>query len=179
MEKKVLKNVKPLGPDKPICGNIYLLTSAQASHLFLPEARATEIPIEKPSIKKNSEAGTLRAITIGINKAAEAPSDVDFNDAAIYTISNLPPSANRDNLMLQINYRGDVGRLYYDGKLIADNFYNGRPMLYGLWRLPSDATELEFRILPLQADMPIYFPEEADTTPGEEVTDITIIPAIQ
>lgn len=177
--KKVLKNVKPLGPDKPICGNIYLLTSAQASHLFLPEVRATEIPIEKPSIKKNSEAGTPRAITIGINKAAEAPSDADFNDAAIYTISNLPSSANRDNLLLRINYRGDVARLYCDGKLIADNFYNGRPMLYGLWRLPAEASELELRILPLQENMPIYFPEEADTTPGEEVIDITFTPAIQ
>ena len=53
-------------------------------------------------------------------------------------------------------------------------------MLMGLWRLPDDATELELRILPLQPDMPVYFPAEADTTPGEavesvEITDINVL----
>ena len=47
-------------------------------------------------------------------------------------------------------------------------------MLYGLWRLPEDATKLELRILPLQEDMPVYFPEEADIRPGEEVMNISL-----
>ncbi|MDE5839683.1 MAG: hypothetical protein K2H49_02070, partial [Muribaculaceae bacterium] len=61
------------------------------------------------------------------------------------------------------------------GRLIADNFYNGRPMLLGLWRLPENAKELELRILPLQENMPVYFPEEAEIAPGEEVKNITLI----
>lgn len=72
-------------------------------------------------------------------------------------------------------YRGDVARLYANGKLIADNFYNGRPFLYGLWRLPAEVNSLELRILPLQPEMPVYFPREADTTPGEAVLNISII----
>ena len=48
-------------------------------------------------------------------------------------------------------------------------------MLYGLWRLPEDAKKLELRILPLQENMPVYFPAEADTTPGEEVMNISLI----
>ena len=47
-------------------------------------------------------------------------------------------------------------------------------MLMGLWRLPADAAELELRILPLTADMPVYFPREADTTPGEALLGIDI-----
>jgi hypothetical protein len=47
-------------------------------------------------------------------------------------------------------------------------------MLYGLWRLPTGVTELELRILPLQANMPIYFPREADTTTGEAVMSIEL-----
>jgi hypothetical protein len=47
-------------------------------------------------------------------------------------------------------------------------------MLYGLWRLPDGCNELELRILPMQKDMPVYFPREADTTPGEKVVDISI-----
>lgn len=173
--KKVMKNVKALGPDKPVADNIYLLTSEQASRLFLPETKTENIPSRQPKIGKSKEAGDPRRITIGVNKAAESPEDDDFEQAAVYTISNLPAGQDRENVILRIDYRGDVARLYCDGKLIADNFYNGRPMLYGLWRLPENAEKLELRILPLQENMPVYFPEEADTTPGEEVMNISLI----
>lgn len=167
--KKILKNVKPLGKDKPVYENIYLLTSEEASRLFLPEKETPALSSVQPAIRKIAEAGAPRKITIGVNKAAESPEDKDFENAAVYRISNLPAAGERESVLLKINYRGDVARLYCDGKLIADNFYNGRPMLMGLWRLPEDATELELRILPLQENMPVYFPKEADTTPGEEI----------
>ena len=67
-----------------------------------------------------------------------------------------------------------MARLYADGRLLDDNFYNGRPFLYALWRLPENCRKLQLRILPLQPDMPVYFPREADTTPGEAVTSITL-----
>lgn len=171
---KILKNVKPLGTAKPVYANIYLLTPDEASHLFLEE-EATLPELSSPSISKLEEPSGIRKITIGINKAAESPEDKDFEHAAVYKIQNLPDSAERADRLLKIDYRGDVARLYCNGKLIDDNFYNGRPFLYGLWRLPSDCQELELRILPLQSDMPVYFPDEADTTPGEEVMNILII----
>ena len=173
--KKVMKNVKALGPDRPVADNVYLLTSEQAAHLFLPEKTPVSLPAVMPKIGKTAEAGAPRKITIGVNKAAEEPSDEDFENAAIYTVSNLPKADERENVLLKIDYRGDVARLYCDGKLIADNFYNGRPMLYGLWRLPENAEKLELRILPLQENMPVYFPEEADIRPGEEVKAISLI----
>jgi hypothetical protein len=169
---KVLKNLKPSGTAKPVCQNIYLLTSEQAERLFLqadePQARPTAV-----AYQKEKEAGPLRTITIGVNHVAEEPTDADFEQAAVYTIPldstlHTPPST-----LLQIDYRGDCARLYADGKLVADNFYNGRPFLMGLWRLPESCTSLELRILPLQKDMPVYFPREADTTPGESVVSIT------
>lgn len=173
--KKVMKNVKALGPDRPVADNVYLLTSEQAARLFIPEKTPVSMPTVVPKIGKTAEAGAPRKITIGVNKAAEEPSDEDFENAAIYTVSNLPKADERENVLLKIDYRGDVARLYCDGKLIADNFYNGRPMLYGLWRLPENAEKLELRILPLQEDMPVYFPEEADIRPGEEVKAISLI----
>lgn len=172
--KKTLKNVKAKGPDTPVFGNIYLLTSEQAERLFLP-SQVEDLPAFKaPEVKKIAEAGAPRTITIGVNKAAEEPSDADFEQAAVYTISGLP-TANREGHMLKIEYRGDVARLYCNGQLIDDNFYYGRPFLYGLWRLPADCESLELRILPLQPDMPVYFPKEANTTPGEEIISVSII----
>ena len=112
-----------------------------------------------------------------MNKVAEEPVDEDFEQAAVYTIDlpeNYSQITNHKSL-LNIDYRGDVARLYANGKLIDDNFYNGRPFQYALWRLPKGCKQLELRILPLQKDMPVYFPREADTTPGEQVMKVTII----
>ena len=175
---KTYKKVKPTTVDgKPfaIVGgkSFHLLTTKSADHLFLKDASG-KYPAETPlsiTFHKIKEAGRLRTITIGTAKVAEEPVDDDFNDAAVYRIT-VP--ADRMGL-LQINYQGDVARLYANGHLIADNFYNGRPFLYGLWRLPKDSKELELRILPLQKDMPVYFPREADTTPGEKVINMEYI----
>lgn len=175
LRNKMMKNVKALGPNKPIADNIYLLTPKQASMLFLPQTKPADITVEKPVINKISESGAPRVITMGVNKVAQSPVDADFVEAAVYKIGNLPVAEGRDNLLLKIDYRGDVARLYCNGKLIADNFYNGKPMLYGLWRLPADVNELELKILPLQKDMPVYFPDEADTNPGEEVYSVSLM----
>ena len=172
---KVLKNLKAKGPNTPIYKNYYLLTSEQAGRLFLSEER--KVKSEKSDVlvpfQKIKETGPLRTITMGVNKAAEEPVDEDFEQAAVYTIDL--PEIDRTGLLLNIDYRGDVARLYADGKLIDDNFYYGRPFQYALWRLPQSCKQLELRILPLQKDMPVYFPREADTTPGEKVNQITII----
>ena len=172
---KVMKNVKAKGIDNPVFKNIYLFTPKQAGLLFIDYTDFEDVAFST-SITKLKEAGAPRTITIGVNKAAEEPTDADFEQAAVYQI-NVPEEARRGfNRLLSIDYRGDVARLYADGQLIQDNFYNGRPMLYGLWRLPAGTKQLELRILPLQKDMPIYFPREADTTPGEKINSIKILP---
>jgi len=173
LDGKLLKNVKAKGLEKPVYKNYYLLTSEQAGRLFLDEEAKLDIAIKAPIINKVKEAALLRTITIGVNKVAEEPSDKDFEQAAVYTIDL--PEISGEGRLLNIDYRGDVARLYANGQLIDDNFYNGRPFQYALWRLPKDCRQLELRILPLQKDMPIYFPREADTTPGEQVKQISII----
>lgn len=179
---KVLKNVKARGLAKPIYKNIYLVDSETAGKLFLQEGntlqaniaskenqqKKTTSSVKSVTLKKMKEAGKPFQITMGVNKVAQEPLDSDFQNAAVYEITNLPQE--REGVLLHIEYRGDVARLYADGKLIGDNFYNGRPFLMGLWRLPKDCQKLELRILPLQKNMPVYFPREADVTKeGEEV----------
>ena len=170
---KTLRNVKARGTEKPVWQNIYLLSTEDAEHLFLDETPQDDIRLGAVC-EKIREAGPLRTITMGVNKVAEEPTDEDFEQAAVYRISVPNDAVTKYRRLLQIDYRGDVARLYCNGQLIADNFYNGRPMLFGLWRLPAGATELELRILPLQENMPIYFPREADTTPGEQVNNVII-----
>lgn len=187
IDGKVLRNVKVYGTDKPVYKNIYLLTSEQAGRLFLKEEEP-QLSIINCQFTKVKSSGTPRQITIGVAKVAEEPVDADFEQAAVYQISlptdtslyALPFGQAEHSSLLQIEYRGDVARLYADGHLIDDNFYNGRPFQYALWRLPKDCRKLELRILPLQKDMPVYFPREADVqTPGEEVKSVTITPVQQ
>ena len=195
--KPVYKNIYLLTKDE--AEHLFLppLTSLTSP----PSPLTSHLSPLTPIYNKVREAGPLRTITIGAQKVAEEPQDEDFEQAAVYRIylpqetsnlrSALPLRSSKNsqfsnlnsrfsNLnsqfsnLLRISYRGDVARLYANGHLVADNFYYGRPFLFGLWRLPEGTRELELRILPLQKDAPIYLPREADKTPGEEVYSITI-----
>ena len=174
---KTLKNVKPKGINTPIYKNIHLITQSEAEHLFLPQdghAANSQFSIANCQLKKTKEAGPLRTIVKGKAKVAEAPSEQDWQQAAIYKIGLPSHLSHLASHLLAITYQGDCARLYANGKLIADNFQYGRPFLYGLWRLPKGCTELELRILPWQPDSPIYLPREADRTAGESVKTVEI-----
>lgn len=170
---KTMKKVKPRGAETPVYTApdgtaYYVVDSHAAGQLFLDVQSPSHAP-QHVAYQKVSEAGPLRTITLGAKKVAQEPLDKDFDDAAVYTI-DVPQTQG----LLTISYQGDCARLYADGCLVADNFYNGRPFLYGLWRLPAGVSKLELRILPIQADMPVYFPREADTTPGERLLDVSV-----
>ena len=171
---KTLKNVKAKGTAKPVYDNIYLLNREQAERLFLGNVEEQRVG-DVVQFAKVKEAGALRTVKKGKAKVAEAPSEQDWQQAAVYKIQLTSDLLPLTSALLSITYRGDCARLYADGKLVADNFYYGRSFLYGLWRLPKDCTELELRILPLQPDAPIYLPREADRTAGEAITKIEII----
>ena len=170
---KMLKNQKPKGAAQPIYKNIYLLSRHDAEHLFLGER-----PQQSTSVcpyKKIKETGALRTIQRGRAKVAEAPKEEDWQQAAVYIIQLPQTFPAASSPLLQIGYCGDCARLYADGKLVADNFYYGRPFMYGLWRLPKGCTKLELRILPLQPNAPIYLPREAEKKAGEALNTVMIL----
>lgn len=170
---KTLKNVRPKGESQPVYRNIYLLSQQDAEHLFITSGAHEDIGFDT-SVTKLREAGPLRQIVKGPAKVAEAPSEQDWEQAAVYRIGVPESAVSKWHRLLRIDYRGDCARLYCNGRLIADHFQYGRPMLYGLWRLPIGTTELELRILPMQPDAPIYLPREADKTAGEDVKLVEI-----
>lgn len=170
---KTLRNVKPRGEQTPIYNNVYLLTQHDAERLFFTGTAHEDIGLSA-TCNKLKDAGPLRQITKGPAKVAEAPNEADWQHAAVYQIKFPKEAIKKFKRLLSIDYQGDCARLYANGKLIADHFQYGRPFLYGLWRLPQDCTELELRILPMQQGAPVYFPREADTTPGEAVKSVNI-----
>ena len=174
---KTLRNVKPRGTEKPVYKNLYLLTQQQAEMFGLEAAAAQPAETAPVEWRRVKEAGPLRTVKKGKARVAEAPSEEDWQQAAVYEISLPPAPSRRGGVregLLSITYQGDCARLYADGRLVADNFQYGRPFLYGLWRLPVGCSRLELRILPLQSDIPVYLPREADRSPGERVKQITV-----
>jgi hypothetical protein len=102
----------------------------------------------------------LREIKMGGAKVAEQPSDADFNKAAVWKIELPAIKDTTRDIFLNMKYVGDVARIYLDGKLLTDNFYNGKNFLLGLKRFAPAIYEGELliKILPFQKEAPIYLP---------------------
>ena len=108
-------------------------------------------------------AGPARTISMGQAKVAEAPGDADFAQAAVWRVKlpeNLDPSRE---LLLRVHYLGDAARVYLDGRLLTDDFYNGNSFDIGLKRYAPGIyhQELLVKVLPLQQAAPIYLAADA------------------
>jgi hypothetical protein len=68
--------------------------------------------------------------------------------------------------VLQINYEGDVARLYAGSRFADDNFYKGTTWEVGLWRFTPEelAKGLDLKILPLRADTKLFLEQSARPT---------------
>lgn len=105
------------------------------------------------------QAAAPREVPTGAQKVAAMPVDSDFDKAAVYEL-DCPAVDGKDidDTFIKISYQGDCARVYADGKLVEDNFWNGKPMLVRLSDIAGKKVEL--RILPLRKDAPIYLQKE-------------------
>lgn len=117
-------------------------------HEHCQEAKTLKVELRK------ADAGK-RVVQMGNQKVAEQPCDQDFETAAEWDVEVPAIGQGADtNDMICIDYEGDVARLYADGKLVTDNFYNGKSM----WARVSELAgrKVTIKILPLYDDYPIY-----------------------
>ncbi len=82
------------------------------------------------------------------------------SNARCYKV-NIPKNSLQglSNAFLKIDYEGDTQGAYLNGKLIADDFYDGFPMTIGLNQLPDSARVKSFSLVvtPLKDGSKIYF----------------------
>jgi beta-galactosidase len=136
-----------------------------------------------PEIRQLAQAGKAAPARMG-QEVAMAPMDADFAAAARWSV-RFPKGnpAGPGEAILRITYEGDVARLYAGSRLIADDFYHGRPWEIGLKRIPAADLKagLELKILPLRRDAPIFFSAGARPSFGPggdalELKDVRVIP---
>jgi len=119
----------------------------------------------KATFKSVQAAGPPREIPIGKieQPVATAPLDSDFEKAAVWRV-RIPEGIDLNtDPILRLHYVGDVARVMLDGRLITDDFYNGKPFDIGLRRAAPEILtgDLRIAILPLRKDAPIYLAKEA------------------
>ncbi|MBC7782730.1 MAG: beta-galactosidase [Burkholderiales bacterium] len=150
------------------------MIAAQREGLFsLFTWTAPEHIVARCTIEPAKPAGALRKINKGYAKVAEAPSDADFEAAAVWHLHFAEDTAGT---ILRIHYVGDVARLYVGGELVTDNFYNGKPFDFSLATIPPALLQqgLELRILPLQRDAPIYMLPQFRAALGDKASHVEV-----
>ena len=105
-------------------------------------------------------------------------------------VVKLPPNIldDVDNVYLRIDYVGDIGNCFIDGKLVADNFYNGTVWEIGLKQVLGDKVgrevELLILITPIRTNsvtasyVPtgMAFNPNQDSSGVAEIRSITLVP---
>ena len=129
-------------------------------------AEVAPVQLEVNSVLKR-EAKAVPAVPIGgIAQAAQEPKPESFSTSAAWAIG-LPEaqlhkvlrSPDIDDVLLNIDFVGDIGRLFSGLNLVDDWYYWG-----GAWQIGLKNhlhTGLVVSVLPLRADAPIYLPKDS------------------
>jgi len=130
------------------------------------QSYSAELPARtlKADITPLREAQEAPPVVIGGGAhAAIQPAPESFKAAASWRISVAPEQLRGlDDALLQIDFVGDIGRLFAGTRMLDDWYYSGYPWQVSL-RSPQTAAkgELTVSVLPLRADAPVYLPREA------------------
>ena len=170
----------------------------QQDGLFTKYNLVVDTNIE-PSITVSYELvqaeGPARKVPIGPAGVAMAPNeeghfgnDTTWDNAAVYRVylAAKPWRTPMIHNSLRVRYLGDCARVYVNGTLVQDSFYNGDEnfgMVIGVNRYEPIIFDsgFELRILPLRADAPIYvvWPSFPEPGPGQSVVELLGIDTLQ
>jgi hypothetical protein len=99
-----------------------------------------------------------KVLTGGLAGAALQPVPEAFAGAATWALklpAQLPPDT--DDVLLELDFVGDIGRLFAGTRMLDDWYFNGQKWQIGLKPLAlKPGAELQLSVLPLRADAPIY-----------------------
>ncbi|MGD0463255.1 MAG: beta-galactosidase [Tepidisphaeraceae bacterium] len=154
-------SVFPPPPEPPTARGQQLAQSADG--LFARYSATISPKAFDVSARQTSPSGLPRPLRMGKRRKPEPPVDADFDAAATWQIT-VPHNAldGVQNVLLKINYVGDVARAYIGDRLIDDDFYFGQPWEIGLKGFAPEVLEkgITVKILPMPKDARIYIQED-------------------
>jgi hypothetical protein len=147
---------------------------------------ATRVPERHPvaTVTPLRDAQAAPMVMIGgPAKAAVEPRPEAFKAAASWQVT-VPREqlAGLDDALLDIDFVGDIGRLYAGVKMLDDWYYSGYRWQFGLRQAEASLdAPLTVSVLPLRADAPIYI--DRDSRPDfkgkpqlAELRKVTVVP---
>lgn len=140
---------------KPKAVGLQLSQDGPLQHLlFKPEGREPAL-----QLSQTRQARSAPPVRIGGHaNAALQPIPEAFAAAASWSLKlppQLPPQA--EDVLLELDFVGDIGRLFAGTTMLDDWYYNGQRWQIGLKPLGlKPGAALKLNVLPLRADAPIY-----------------------
>ena len=148
-------------------GNLPLRRVREDGLFQMFEARTarTQVAVKLEKIRAGDTAPKISVG--GTANAALQPAPEQFGRSAAWTVSVAPDALTGvSDAYLDIDYRGDVGRLFAGTTLIDDNYYNGTTWRVGLKRFNREIGKpLTLTVLPLRDDAPIYIERRTPSAP--------------
>jgi len=140
-----------------------LTQTASSAHATGYAAEAMERNLTA-QVQAEQAAGEVPAVKLGPalswrpHGVAQAPAEGELPQAAKWSIT-LPQDAmdGLSELFLQVQYQGDVARLYAGKRLLTDDFFNGQTWTVGMRRYLNAGNAFQLSVLPLRQDAPVYF----------------------
>jgi beta-galactosidase len=149
-----------------------LAKAPRASHALAPAGRdgifqtlAADLPERRiaATVTPLRAAGMAPPVVIGgAAHAAVEPAPESFKAAAAWRV-NVPRAQLQglDDALLNIDFVGDIGRLYSGVHMLDDWYYSGYGWQFGLRQAGAALDRpLTVAVMPLRADAPIYIPQE-------------------
>ena len=111
-----------------------------------------------------------------------APDDQEFTRAARWnlTVRGDFKATQLADVLVRIQYQGDVARLKQDGHLLDDDFWNGNPWKTGLRSAGVDpSVSFDFEVLPFPAIFPMMLPAQAEISKRSNIRSNAILQSIR
>lgn len=140
---------------KPRATGLQLRQDGPLQHLeFRPDTAEPALQVSAMRAARNAP----RILKGGLAGAALQPIPEAFATAATWSLKlprQLAPKA--EDVLLELDFVGDIGRVFAGTRMLDDWYYNGQRWQIGLRQFGlKPGAELKLSVLPLRADAPIY-----------------------
>ncbi len=159
---------------KPKAAGLQISQDGPLQHLqFKPDGSE---PVVQATLTR--EARAVAPIRIGGHaNAAVQPIPEAFSAAASWALKLPKPlAAKADDVLLELDFVGDIGRVFAGTQMLDDWYYNGQRWQIGLKQFNlKPGAELTLSVLPLRADAPIYIDAAHRPTFAEGQTQVAAL----
>ncbi|WP_342646833.1 beta-galactosidase [Mucilaginibacter sp. CSA2-8R] len=169
--------------------------SGKTNYTVAPQGMFNELTVNLPAVRYPVTYNPVNNIEPFLNRGALLPSDnraeqANYNgpqyqtnltavDGSAYWQINLPNLSGK--ALLEIDYKGDTGSAYIGGKLIADDYYKGKPMFLNANKIGinSGLSKIIFQVIPFKGSASVYLQNQAKVFGGTNLSSVKLLPVYE